>query len=172
MDVSHDLIPRPELVEALVADASRVVLVAGVSGAGKSQLLREAVEVVRLDRTVAGPREVMWSSPVLQLMLDGLADIVADRVQQKGVAERVGARLSGVMERLIASNGREIAVAAGKEILSLIRARVSPEAGQAVADAFKALQEESGSRLGRVWIARVLRLRWRSSSDLHRRWRP
>ncbi len=124
-----------------------MVLVAGTSGAGKSTVLREAVDVARAEGSVSGPREVMWSDALLQIILDGLADIVSQIVRDQDVATRVGERLSGAMERLAETKGRELAVAAGREIVSLIRGRLGPEAGNAVADAFKALQEESASSL-------------------------
>jgi AAA ATPase domain len=146
--VSSELIPRQDLVDALISEQTRVVLVAGPSGAGKSHVLREAVEVVRPHRTVAGPHEVMWSSPLPELMLDGLASIIAQIVESQSNAQRVGEQLSGAIERLVASKGRELAVAAGKELLGLIRARLGPEVGQALVDTVTSLREENAESLG------------------------
>lgn len=149
MEHGHpDLIPRRELVATLIPDTTNVVFVHGPSGAGKSVLLQQAAATARAERYVSGPHEVMWSDPLLHLLLRSLSEVVAEIIDGQRTAERFGKRLSGVIERMVVSRGRELAHAAGREILNFVRSRLGPEAGQAVADAVAALWEESAESLG------------------------
>ncbi len=156
------MIPRPELVEALVGDESRVVIVGGVSGAGKSVVLQQAVVAVHEERYVAGIHEVTWSDPLLTMLIDRLSEVVAEVIDETGAIARIGERLSGAIERMARTGGRELAHAAGQELLSFVRGRLGPEAGKALAEAVKALQEESGQALG----ARLERARSQTQREL------
>src|SRR5437870_4731025 len=125
-----DLVPRPELVEALLRDEARVVVIAGESGAGKSTLLKDAVAAAQSERLVAPIHEITWTDLLLAVVLDALGAVVAQIVEDQGALERLGDRLSGAIERLIESRGRDLATAAGIDILRFARARLGPEAGQ------------------------------------------
>jgi hypothetical protein len=98
--MSIELVERSELVDAILCDPGRVVLVPGESGAGKSTALAKAVEIARAKRHVAGPREAMWSDPVPELLVRALGDLVAESVQSRSAGKRIGERLASAFERL------------------------------------------------------------------------
>lgn len=151
---SRDLIPRDDLVDALLNDSAKVVVIPGESGAGKSILLREAAHAAEADRYVAPIYKVMWADPLLAIILDALGGVVAQIVEEQTALERVSERFAGALERLVETKGRELVTAAGAEILRFARSRLGPEAGEALGEAVKALQAESaesvGARLGRT----------------------
>lgn len=151
--VGPALVPRPDIVAAILEDRSKVVLILGGSGAGKTTVLQEAVKAARADRYVSPTHRVMYADPLLPFVLSALGDIVGQIAEEQGALERLGQQLSGAVDRLVESKGRELALAAAREVLGFVRARIGPEAGQALADAVTALREGSaeslGARLGR-----------------------
>ncbi len=158
-DTGEDLVPRenpaappelaarPALVAALVRDPAKVVVVSGPSGAGKSVLLKQGTAAVAGDRYVAGTYEVMWSDPLSAVLLDRLSEITSEVIADTPAIDRIVDRISGVMERMIETRGRELAHAFGRELVNIIRGRLGPEAGQAITEAVTALQEESAQSL-------------------------
>ena len=65
----EDLLSRDALIDGIVADPGRVVLVPGRSGAGKSTVLQQAVEVAKNERLVEPTHNVMWTDALLPVGL-------------------------------------------------------------------------------------------------------
>lgn len=137
-------------------------MVGGVSGAGKSVVLEEGVAAVRGERYVGGIYEVMWSDPLSVVLLDRLSEVVVAVAAETGALDQIGQRLAGAIERMVETRGRDLAHAAGREMLNFVRGRLGPEAGKAIADAVTALQEESAQTLG----ARLDRARDQTQREL------
>jgi hypothetical protein len=140
------LIERPELATALEG-IERVGVVHGPSGAGKSTLLRQGCDIAAAGSVVAGPLNMAWSDEIAAHLLDAMGDAVGQLIEERGIASQVGERLNGTLERLVESKGKALIGAAWKEVLAAVRHKVSPEAGQALAEAVTALREEETESL-------------------------
>ena len=142
------VVRRPVLRQALLDSRARVVVVVGASGSGKTTLLNDACGIARANGVlVCGPAQIYFSDHLATVILGMFGDAVADVIQQQGMSAGVASRLQAATARLIDQKGREIVVAAGREILACVRSRLGPEAGEALRVAWTALAETDAESL-------------------------
>ncbi len=153
---------RSEIVDAILSDRHHLVLIPGESGAGKSTIIAEATAVARADRYVSTPYALMWSDPLPEMLLRSLGEIVAEILQNQGVAKQVGDRLAAGLRRLADTQGRELIAAGAKELMAVIRARLGDDVGSELVAAVKALEEASASSIA----ARLDRVRTKTALEV------
>src|SRR5664280_1797724 len=95
------LIGRDQDIQDLLSCPGKVVLVAGDSGVGKSELLRVGQE--DSENALAPPPEALRSAPgALQRgLLDSLAAAVVEVTEEQSIAERVGGILVAAAGRVV-----------------------------------------------------------------------
>jgi hypothetical protein len=127
-------------IERLAASRARLTVLSGDSGIGKSEVLRAAQ--LATAALAPAPRSLPSSGGVIQrVLLDGLAAVLAEDIEQRGELAELGRRLAEAAERVIADGGQELVRVVGKEVLAVVRGRLGAEVGQAVADYVTALKE-------------------------------
>ena len=121
------LIGRNQDSQSLLACPGKVVLVAGDSGVGKSELLRVSQEVS--ESALAPPPEALRSAPgALQRgLLDSLAAAVVEVTKDKSTAEHVGRMLVAAAGRVVDIHLKDLASGVGRQLLGIVSNRVSPE---------------------------------------------
>lgn len=121
------LIGRNQDSQSLLACPGKVVLVAGDSGVGKSELLRVSQE--DSENALAPPPEALRSAPgALQRgLLDSLAAAVVEVTKDKSTAEHVGRILVAAAGRVVDIRLKDLASGVGRQLLGIVSNRVSPE---------------------------------------------
>lgn len=138
---------RSDLIDRLARSEAALVLLTGDSGVGKSEVLR-AASASREGWFNAPDRRLAPSSGALQhAFLNGMAEVVAQMIEEQGRAAEIAERLTGAAERLASTMARELGRVAAAELLALVRGRLGPDAGKALAHFFKSLREEMGATL-------------------------
>src|SRR5271155_1166967 len=110
-------------IERLAASRARLTVLSGDSGIGKSEVLRGAP--LATAALAPAPRSLPSSGGVIQrVLLDGLAAVLAEDIEQRGELAELGRRLAEAAERVIADGGQELVRVAGKEVLAVVRGRL------------------------------------------------
>lgn len=128
------LIGRDEDIQGLLACPGKVVLVAGDSGVGKSELLRVGQE--DSENALAPPPEALRSAPgALQRgLLDALAAAVVEVTKDQSNAARVGGILVAAVGRVVDVRLKDLASGVGRQLLGIVSSRVSPELAGLLSD--------------------------------------
>jgi hypothetical protein len=79
---------------------------------------------------------------VQQGVLEALGDVVAEVVSEQGTATQVGERLAGAADRFLKENVKELGRVIGAELLEVVRSRLGPQFGKALAQYVARLKEE------------------------------
>jgi hypothetical protein len=89
-----------------------------------------------------------------QALLEQLAGVTASLVSEISVVQRVGQLIVRAAQQVARDRGHDLAIAIGKEMLSIVRARLGEDVGNALGDFIKALAtEEEQSLLARLRAA-------------------
>jgi hypothetical protein len=138
---------RDDLVARVTRSLAPLTLLTGDSGIGKSAVLLNAQASER-HGLAPSPRTLPSSGGVLQrLLLDGLADALAEEVRRRGVVAEAGRRLKEAAERMARDRGQQLARALGRELLSIVRGRLGPDFGAALEEYAGALRESADESL-------------------------
>lgn len=148
---------RDDTARALARSKAPVVLLTGDSGVGKSVVLQAAQEVAAAEGQIAPPpRTVRHSGGILQVaLLQALGDAVALSVERNGRASEVAHLLVEAAKRLARDRGQELAKVVGKELLSVVRGRLGPDAGKAFEEYAKHLKSAADESLAARLTAAV-----------------
>jgi hypothetical protein len=121
------LVGRDQDVRDLVARTAKVVVLAGDSGVGKSEVLRAAQEDSG-DVLAPAPVSLRRAPGALQRgLLESLADAVAEVTADQSTAERVGGLVVAAAGRVANAQLKDLAAGVGRQLLGIISSRVSPE---------------------------------------------
>jgi len=148
---------RDDTARALARSRAPVVLLTGDSGVGKSVVLQAAQEFAAADGEITPtPRTVRHSGGILQVaLLEALGDAVTRIVQKQGRASEVANLLVEAAKRLARDRGQELAKVIGKELLSIVKGRLGPDAGKAFEDYARQLKSAADENLGARLTAAV-----------------
>lgn len=123
-----------------------VLLITGDSGVGKSALLAEILDQgLARGRVATLPARLQFRPGALQqALLEQLATITAALVSESSMVRRAGQLIVAAAKQVARDRGHELAVAIGKEMLSIVRARLGDDLGNALGEFIRALavQEE------------------------------
>jgi hypothetical protein len=118
---------RDQDIRELVARPAKVVLLAGDSGVGKSEVLRAAQGD---SGTALAPAPVSLRSAPGSLqrgLLESLAAAVAEVTADQSAAERVGRLVVAAAGRVADVQLKDLASGVGRQLLGIVSSRVSPE---------------------------------------------
>lgn len=133
---------RQELVDALARGEAPLTLLTGDSGVGKTRVLNAAADP-RAGWVNSSPRRVTATSgAVRRALLEGLADIAALLVSERGAPAEFGDRLIGATERYARGAVQELGRVLGAELLEFVRGRLGPQFGKEIADYVRQLRQE------------------------------
>ena len=147
---------RSGLLEEAVQAREPVLLITGDSGVGKSALLAEILDEGRARGRAATLATRLQFRPgaLQQALLEQLAGVTASLVSEISMVQRVGQVIVAAAKQVARDRGHELAVAIGKEMLSIVRARLGEDVGNALGDFIKALAaQEEQSLLARLRAA-------------------
>jgi hypothetical protein len=131
---------RTELIQRIARSQAPVTLIVGDSGIGKSTVLTGAQEASD-DAIAPQPRTLPLAGGVLQrAFLEALGDAVAELAADQGSAAAIGERLVNAARKLAEDRAHGLAIALGKELLGVVKARLGPDVGDAVADYIRQLK--------------------------------
>ena len=133
-----------------------VLLITGDSGVGKSALLAEILDEGRARGRVATLAARLQFRPgaLQQALLEQLADVTASLVSEISMVQRAGQLIVAAAKQVARDRGHELAIAMGKEMLSIVRARLGDDVGNALGDFIRALAaQEEQSLLARLRAA-------------------
>jgi hypothetical protein len=142
------IIPRANLAGNLLGSASPLTILTGDSGIGKTTLLDVAIASGRADCLIPDRIPVGWAPGSLQrALLDSLGTAIALVTSDQSAGERIGETVQRVVHNIAQTELRDLAGAVGRHLLGLVRARVSPEAADALARAGQALASSNADTL-------------------------
>lgn len=122
-----ELIGRGEDVRELVARSAKVLLLAGDSGVGKSEVLRASQFQSKIALAPA-PVNLRHAPGSLQRgLLESLASAIADVTEDQSSAERVGRAVVAAAGRVADLQLKELTSGVGRQLLGIVSAHVSPE---------------------------------------------
>jgi hypothetical protein len=145
------LVGRDQDIRDLLACPGGVVVVAGDSGVGKSEMLRAGQE--RSSSTLAPPPVGLRSAPgALQRgLLEALGAAVAEATQGRTAAERVGNLLVQAAGRVVDVRLKDLASGVVRHLLGIVSTRVSPE----LADVFSTCAHQLITTIDSELTARI-----------------
>jgi hypothetical protein len=122
------LFGRDNEVGALARSPAKVTMLVGDSGVGKTEVLTEA----QAENDVAlapAPIPVRNAPGALQrALLEALGEVVTELTRDESAAERIGRLFFETAKRAAATRLDELAAAVGRQLLGIVRRRVSDEA--------------------------------------------
>ena len=125
-----------------------ILLLTGDSGVGKSALLKAVIEEARTQGYIAPDVTPLQHRPgaLQEALLAQLANATAMLISETPAARRAGQLIVAAAKRVAKDRGQQLAIAVGKELLSIAKARLGNDIGQALGEFVNALiteQEES-----------------------------
>jgi hypothetical protein len=147
---------RDGLIEEAMQAGGPVLLITGDSGVGKSALLAEILEEGRARGQVTTLAATLEFRPgaLQQALLEQLAGVTASLVAETSMIQRAGQLIVGAAKQVARDRGHDLAVAIGKEMLSIVKARLGEQVGEALGDFIKALTtQQEQSLLARLRVA-------------------
>jgi hypothetical protein len=140
---------REQEVERLVDARSRIVMLAGDPGVGKSQVLTAAQACANIVGAVADPSVTVRRSPAaLQIaLLEALGSAVALLARDEGLARTAARYLADAARRMADARVDQLASAVGKMLLGIVRARLGGPVADAVEEYAQALSSSVDERL-------------------------
>jgi hypothetical protein len=145
--VADRLYGRDQLVDELGRAEAPLTLITGDSGVGKTRVL-EAAALARAGWLNAPPRQLALSDGALQQgVVDGLAHVAAEVTAEQGRARELGERMAAAAASFASEQVQELGRAIGAELLEIVRSRLGPKFGNALADYVRHLRTQSEEAL-------------------------
>ena len=153
--VSTTLRPEPErlfgrdaLLAQICAASTAITFVAGESGVGKSAVLAHAASRELAGTVSVPPQTLRAGAASLQRgLLDSLSAAVVALVERDGALRKWQSIAKDAAKALIEDKGRELGMVVAQEFLGLVKARLGPGAGDALAAYLRELQRSADSQL-------------------------